>query len=170
MAKPFIAIVLLLVGVTVWLRTSNLFPRAATTPPINVINYGATGNGTTDDTAAINSAISALRPGDTLSFPCGTYLTTAQLTINTSNVTVDGGSCATIRNIAFGTIMVTGPSSGNPDFGPAVALSATANELATNFTTVSSLGVAAEDYVRIQQGGKDYSTDTAPGHDTGCDP
>jgi polygalacturonase len=169
MAKLFTAIVLLLVGATVWLRTSNLFPRAATTPPINVMNYGATGNGTTDDTAAINNAIAALTSGSTLLFPCGTYLTTAQLTINTSNVTVDGGSCATIRNIASGTIMVLGPASGSPDYGPAVALSATASELAANFTTVSSLGVVAEDYVRIQQGGKDFSTDTAPGHDTGCD-
>ncbi len=169
MARLLTAIVLLMVGATVWLHSSNLFPRVATTPPINVMNYGATGNGTTDDTAAINNAIAALTSGSTLLFPCGTYLTTAQLTINTSNVTVDGGSCATIRNIASGTIMVIGPSSGNPDYGPAVALSATANELATNFTTVSSLGVAAEDYVRIQQGGKDFSTDAAPGHDTGCD-
>src|SRR3989454_450146 len=106
MTKLLTAVVLLLVGAAVWLRTSNLFPRAAPTSPINVMNYGATGNGTTDDTAAINSAISALRPGDTLSFPCGTYLTTSQLTINTSNVTVDGGSCAIIRNTAAGTIMV----------------------------------------------------------------
>jgi hypothetical protein len=93
-----------------------------------------------------------------------------QLTINTSNVTVDGGSCATIRNTASGTtIMAIGRSSGNPNYGLPVALSATANELATSFTTVSSLGVAAGEYVRVQEGGMDYSTDTSPGHDTGCD-
>jgi len=170
MAKLFAAVVLLFIVSAVWLHTSNLFPFTATTAPINVMDYGAMGNGTADDTAAINNAIAALTSGSTLLFPCGTYLTTTQLTINTSNVTVDGGSCATIRNTAFGTIMVIGPSSGNPDYGPAVALSATANELATSFTTASSLGVAVGDYVRIQQGGKDYSTDTAPGHDTGCDP
>ncbi|HET7207259.1 MAG TPA: RICIN domain-containing protein, partial [Terriglobales bacterium] len=41
-------------------------------PSINVKNYGATGNGSTDDTAAINSAIAALSSGATLLFPCGT--------------------------------------------------------------------------------------------------
>src|SRR6267142_653491 len=167
MAKLFTAIVLLLVGATIWLRTSNLFPRAATTPPINVMNYGATGNGTTDDTAAIMSAISALGPGDTLLFPCGTYLTSSQLTINTSNVTVDGGSCAIIRNTASGTIMLIGTSgNGNPNYGPAVALSATANELSTSFTTVSNLGVTAGDYIYIHQGGKDSSQGSG---DTACD-
>jgi len=167
MTKLFTAIVLLLIGAAVWLHTSNLFPRAATTPPINVMNYGATGNGTSDDTAAINSAISALRPGDTLSFPCGTYLTTSQLTINTSNVTVDGGSCAIIRNTASGTIMVIGVSGNSiPNVGPVVALSTTANELDTSFTTVSILGAAPGDYVALLQGGQDSSTGSG---DTACD-
>src|SRR5713226_10405647 len=150
MAKLFAAVILLFVVSAVWLHTSNLFPRAATTPPINVMDYGATGNGTTDDTAAINSAIAALQPGDTLSFPCGTYLTTSQLTINTSNVTVDGGSCAIIRNTASGTIMVIGVSGNSiPNVGPVVALSTTANELDTSFTTASILGAAPGDYVAL---------------------
>lgn len=147
----------------------------------NVQAYGAKGDGTTNDTAAINSAISALQPGDTLLFPCtanSTYLITAQLTISQtsggvplSNVTMDGSSCAIIRGIASGTglIVIGGPGDGNPNYGPAVPLYASANELATSFTTASPLGVTAGDYVRLQQGGKDYSTDTAPGHDTGCD-
>jgi large repetitive protein len=135
---------------------------------VNVQNYGATGNGTTDDTAAINSAIAALTSGATLLFPCGTYLISSQLSINVSNVTIDGGSCAIIHNTASGTVMVMGGSgNGNPNYGPAVALGATANELDTSFTTVSSLGVAAGDYVRLQEGGKDSSTGSG---DTGCDP
>ena len=134
----------------------------------DVSAYGATGDGSTDDTAAINSAIAALVPGDVLLFPCGTYKTTSQLTINTSNVTVDGGGCATIYNIASGTVMVIGGAgNGNPNYGPAAALSATANELGTSFTTDSSLGVTGGDYVRLQQGGKDSSTGSG---DTGCDP
>lgn len=40
---------------------------------INVKTSGATGNGTTDDTAAINSAIAKSAPGDTIFFPAGTY-------------------------------------------------------------------------------------------------
>lgn len=167
MTKLLAAVVLLFVGAAVWLSTSSLFPRADTTPPINVMNYGATGNGTTDDTTAINSAISALRPGDTLSFPCGTYLTTSQLTISTSNVTVDGGTCAIIRNTASGTVMVIG-ASGNtiPNVGPAILLSATANELDTTFATVSTLNVVPGDYVALLEGGKDSSTGSG---DTGCD-
>jgi len=138
---------------------------------INVLNYGATGNGSTDDTTAVNSAIAALQPGDTLLFPCtssSTYLLSSQLTLNISNFTVDGSSCAILHNISSGAVMVIGGSgNGNPNYGPAVALSSIANELATTFSTVSSLGVAPGDYLLLQQGGKDSSTSSG---DTGCDP
>jgi len=46
-------------------------PGAVQAVTINVTTYGATGNGSTNDTAAINNAIAALQPGDTLFFPCG---------------------------------------------------------------------------------------------------
>ena len=129
--------------------------------------YGATGNGGTDDTIAIYNAIFALAPGDTLLFPCGTYLTTYQLFINVTNVTVDGSSCAIIHNTSSGAVMVIGGlGNGNPNYGPAVALSATANELATSFTTASSLGVNPGDYVLLQQGGQDSSTGSG---NTDCD-
>jgi hypothetical protein len=138
---------------------------------INVLTYGATGDGSTDDTAAINSAIAALQPGDTLLFPCtssNTYLLSSQLTLNLSNVTVDGSTCAVILSNSSGTVLVIGGSgNGNPNYGSAVALSATANELSTTFSTVSSLGVAPGDYLLLQQGGKDSSTGSS---DTGCDP
>lgn len=49
--------------------------KAETTPVIrNVQEYGAVGDGITDDTAAINAAAAALQDGDTLYFPSGTYL------------------------------------------------------------------------------------------------
>ena len=138
---------------------------------INVLNYGAIGNGSTDDTTAVNSAIAALQPGDTLLFPCtssSTYLLSSQLTLNISNFTVDGSTCAILHNISSGAVMVIGGSgNGNPNYGPAVALSSTANELATTFSTVSSLGLAPGDYLLLQQGGKDSSTGSG---DTGCDP
>ncbi len=134
----------------------------------DVMVYGATGNGGTDDTIAIYNAIFALAPGDTLLFPCGTYLTTYQLFINVTNVTVDGSGCATIHNTISGTVILIGGSgNGNPNYSPAVALSATANELDKTFTTVSSLGVSSGDYVYLQQGGKDGSNGSG---DTACDP
>jgi hypothetical protein len=155
-------------GATASTSVSVNVSNGSSGPIINVKNYGATGNGATDDTGAINSAIGALTPGATLFFPCGTYNTSSQLTINTSNITVDGGSCATVRNTAGSTIimMIGGAGNGNPNYGSAVSLAATANELSTSFSTVSSLGVSAGDYVRLQQGGKDSSAGSG---DTGCD-
>jgi len=155
--------------------TSNAATLTVNAPPapgmqINVLDYGATGNGSTDDTTGIKNAIAALTSGNTLLFPCGNYLITSQLSISTANVTIDGSSCAVIHAAASGgNIMVVGNGAFMGSYGPAVALSATANELDTSFTTVSNLGVVAGDYVYISQGGKDYSTDTPPGHDTGCD-
>jgi hypothetical protein len=64
-------------------------------------------------------------------------------------------------------MVIGGSGNGNPNYGSAVALSATANELATSFSTTSSLGVAPGDYVLLQQGGKDSSNGSG---DTGCDP
>jgi hypothetical protein len=138
----------------------------------DVTAYGAKGDGLTDDTAAINSAIAALQPGDTLYFPCTSggsiYLITSQLTIDMNNgvplssVTIEGdpSGCAIIKDEYAGQyqqpiMLVGGDTSGNPNprLGPAVSLSATANELATSFTTTSSLGVAAGDYVYLCQGG-----------------
>ena len=59
-----------------------------TSPFFNVTDFGATGNGTTDDTAAIVAAIAAAAPasslartGNTVYFPAGTYMVTSTLTV-----------------------------------------------------------------------------------------
>lgn len=148
-------------------------------PPCN-----ATGNGTTDDAAAINTCIGNLQPGDTLLFPQGTYLIKSSLAIDVANVIVDGSSnTATI--LADATLTGAMLRFGNPSgfcvgcsLGPSVSLAFTAGELFPGFTTTSSLGVGAGDYVYITQGGQDYSTDTCAvanqsppcgGHPTNCD-
>lgn len=48
---------------------------------INVKSYGATGDGTTDDTSAIQSAIAAASTGQTVFFPRGTYIVSSPIII-----------------------------------------------------------------------------------------
>jgi hypothetical protein len=56
--------------------------------PINVLDYGATGDGTTDDTAAIQAAFNAANTaqGATVLFPVGDYLITSTLTLPRSAI------------------------------------------------------------------------------------
>lgn len=70
----------------------------------NVVSYGATGNGSTDDTTAIAAAITALpATGGILYFPPGTYLISSTLTITTNNVTVLGaGRYVSVLKAAVG--------------------------------------------------------------------
>jgi polygalacturonase len=87
-------------------RVTNLVADLASKASITIINvkdYGATGNGTTDDTAAIRAAISATGvDGGTVYFPQGTYRITDRIWIRKSNVHLKGaGQGAT-------TISVTG--------------------------------------------------------------
>ena len=58
--------------------------------PINVLDYGAVGNGTTDDTVAIQAAIDAAAVNNQLLyFPTGTYRVVDTLTIY-SGTTISG--------------------------------------------------------------------------------
>lgn len=57
---------------------------------ISVKDFGATGDGLTDDTAALQSAASAVPSYATLFFPAGTYLVSGQVTFTTSNIAVVG--------------------------------------------------------------------------------
>lgn len=75
-----------------------------TTPAwVSVKSYGATGNGTTDDTAAINNAINAVGAagGGVVYFPQGTYLTSGTLTIAYDGVRLvgDGKGNTTIKPV-----------------------------------------------------------------------
>jgi len=59
---------------------------------INPMNYGAVGNGTTDDTAAINAAITACGNKGTVIFPAGhTFLYIGTITIPNGVALVGGG-------------------------------------------------------------------------------
>jgi len=65
---------------------------AATTGWVNVKDYGATGNGVTDDTAAINLAVAALTSHGVLFFPPGKYLVTGSIGLSgLTNLLILGG-------------------------------------------------------------------------------
>lgn len=67
-----------------------IYPKVVPTV-FNVFTYGATGGGTVDDTAAIQSAFAAANgSGGTLLFPAGTYLTTGLVFTGAQNVTIRG--------------------------------------------------------------------------------
>jgi hypothetical protein len=154
-------------------------PALATTHNVKT-NCGAAGNGSTNDTAAINTCIGDLANGDTLEFPAGTYLVTSLNPITVNNVTIDGSSnTATIKSTTTqqGPFFVVGSSglgqtnsphcSGWPGVSNGSALSATANENATSFSTTSALsGISTGGYVLLLEGGKDSSGGSG---DTACD-
>ncbi|MGA9526114.1 MAG: LamG-like jellyroll fold domain-containing protein [Myxococcaceae bacterium] len=64
-------------------------------PPVRTVNrsvrdFGAEGDGVTDDTAALQAALSALKPGDALLIPQGRYRFTSTLTLNQHEVSIIG--------------------------------------------------------------------------------
>ncbi len=61
---------------------------------VNVRAYGATGNGTTDDTTAIQNAINACPVGGTVGMPTGRYRITSTLVIDKMLTLVGSGICA----------------------------------------------------------------------------
>lgn len=85
----------------------------ALVPPINVNvkQYGATGNGTTDDTTAIQAAINtaANTPGSIVFFPVGTYIVSGTITYpgNISLVGSGDNDSGTIIRVKTGTGLTT---------------------------------------------------------------
>lgn len=78
------------------------FVKLAAGSPATVAEFGAVGDGVTDDSAAIQAAINAAAGGE-LFIPPGTYL------INTSLVLPNGGDIS-IRGVPGQSILIAGPS------------------------------------------------------------
>jgi hypothetical protein len=122
-------------------KSFSLVVSPASPPPgaVVVTNFGATGNGSTDDTNAINAAIASLQTGGTLYFPCGTYLVSAALRqLSLSNVQVLGppSQCVTIHANSANSFNVLTISGG---LSSSVNLAA---DVTTNTFTLVSGGVA----------------------------
>lgn len=95
---------------------------------VSVMDFGATGNGTTDDTAAINNAIASLpSAGGTVFLPAGSYKITSPILINKV--------CRFYGASMNSTIILTGTASGN-----AITLSVGGSRL-EDFTITKFTGV-----------------------------
>jgi len=57
---------------------------------VSVKDFGAVGDGAADDTAAIQAALNAAQPYQTVFFPFGTYVISNELVINVDNILVTG--------------------------------------------------------------------------------
>ncbi len=80
------------------LAFAGLGPCRALAKTVDVTAYGAVGDGSTDNTTAIQSAINAAAAGDTVYFPGGTYNVSATISL-LSNLTYAGEFAGTVRSI-----------------------------------------------------------------------
>lgn len=70
----------------------------------NVKQYGAIGDGATDDTTAINATITAAVGGGVVYFPVGTYKTSASLIITADSIILRGAGLTSILKPASGAL------------------------------------------------------------------
>lgn len=68
----------------------NWPPKGSSDSFVSVLDFGAVGDGVTDDTSAISSAIASLSHGGSLYFPAGTYCVSSVITVNVSNILLFG--------------------------------------------------------------------------------
>ncbi len=78
-----------------WAQAGLRGPVTNFTNVLNVKNYGAKGNGTTDDTSAINSAISKAPSGSVIYLPAGTYRLTKRIYLKSNMILRGDGSALT---------------------------------------------------------------------------
>lgn len=86
---------------------------------VSVKDFGATGDGSTDDTAEINAAVAALNPGQTLYFPDGSYVVSVSDGVEKAispipvgcNVFMEGG--ALLTTVATGAMTFLTPLGNN---------------------------------------------------------
>ena len=75
---------------------------------VNVKQFGAMGNGSADDTAAIQTAINAAKPGETIYFPVGVYSVSNFVVKNRAGLSFAGeGQKSTIKQKTSATRIAT---------------------------------------------------------------
>lgn len=103
-----------LTDLCIWNGTAWEFVSDSSSGIVNVKDFGAVGDGVTDDTNSIKAAIAAVPNGGTVLFPAGTYLITSTQTnpilISQSGVNVVGNNATILNgsNRSFGTFAISG--------------------------------------------------------------
>lgn len=123
-------------------------------------DYGATGNGVTDDTTAVQAAITALQTGGgTLFVPAGTYLLSSALTctgtvnilgagpgvsiLHQSSTSANGityNSAAALTGVSIAGLSLTGPGSGT---GIGILLEGNSGSANVNGALVANIAVSS---------------------------
>lgn len=114
---------------------------AAGTPPVvNVKDHGVTGDGSTDDTTALNACIAAAATGSTIFFPPGTYVISAPIVMKDGCRYLGAGrsTSAASRILQKNSANITGPNGRTGLFVSA----AFANDAATCSQPVQIEGLA----------------------------
>lgn len=122
----------------------------ASTDYINVKNppYNAVGNGSTDDTTAINAAIAAMvaTAGKCVYFPVGTYKITSALTSITTTTSMtpcftgDTPNASLITTPTTGTILTITGSTGTTFYISNIGFTAASNRTANSFLDLGNSG------------------------------
>lgn len=87
--------------------TAGVTPTNYQYEPYNIKRYGATGDGATDDTTAIQSAITACPAFGTVIFPDGTYVVGSLLTVSTDNIRLSGTAKLVAKAATDFSVMLT---------------------------------------------------------------
>lgn len=131
----------------------------------SVKDFGAVGDGVTDDSAAIQIAINALPSGGTLVFPFGTYKVNTSIEIQVSNITLLGnGSTIDATTLAYnaavrGSGAVFRFTTPNPTNTTTLASTAAAG--ATTLTLTSATNAAIGKLIRCYSNQVQYRNSTA---------
>ncbi|MDE2022542.1 MAG: right-handed parallel beta-helix repeat-containing protein [Patescibacteria group bacterium] len=112
---------------------------------VSVKDFGAKGDGVTDDTTSIQTALTALTSGGTLYFPAGTYVISAALSITNSNVSLVGAGKSTKILTSSATVDV---------FTVGDGISAINNFTASDFSIDASVAKSAGFAFNVRYGGR----------------
>jgi len=132
---------------------------------VSVKDFGAVGDGVTDDSAAIQTAVNSLTNGGTLVFPFGTYKVNTSIEIQKSNVTIIGNNSSIDATALSYNAAVRGSGAvfrfTSPNSSYTTTLSATSLAGSNTLTLTSATGAVAGQLIRCISDQVQYRNDTA---------